>query len=153
MYLFFELAEVLFEARVEVLCRANVELVLPRVMHFDNKFSAVVKCHVQHFLILVLIEELLILVNDRSMCLVERHGTSKRIELTANWTSLVFLISTIRHLEAVLHEAREDLCQLNLGSFLRFITGQLLRDHFIIKRFVKKHEHLLLVELGKILQS
>ena len=95
----------------------------------------------QHFLILILIEELLILVNDGSMCWIEQDGASLGL----------FLI-TSSHLEAVLHEAGEDLCQLDLRSFLRFIIGQLLRNEFMIERFVKEHERLLLIELGKILQ-
>ena len=88
--------------------------------------------------ILVHIKKLLVLIDDNFMC---------RIDCLAYFRLLCALIH-----KNVLHEAGEDLCELNFGALRRFLCRQLLLNEPTVQWPIEKSERVLPVELGKILQ-
>ena len=90
----------------------------------------------KHLFVLIVIKELLILIDDELVSGIERHRAS-----------FGFFFRIPLHLEAVLHEAWEDLRELYLRSFLHFVSSEFLLNEIVVERFIEKCECSSLVEL------
>ena len=109
-----------------------------------------VQCHVEHFSVLCNVEEATILVDDELVRRVNIETICGRADLQLGLftgrSSLCLLF------EGVLHEAGEDLGELNLRTFLLYVSIKFLLNKVLVERIVEEDNGAFLVQLGEVLE-